>query len=259
MSALAALVRAYERLYERGEAPAFGYARTNVSYSIRIDRGGRPVCAPIDLREPSGKGKRLVGRRMELPTFLGQRTSGIASNFLWDKSQYVLGVAKPDPKQTAAKQAKDTARAIEMHDDFVGLHRKYLMSETDEGLVALLRFLDSWKPEQFEGWPEEMKGANIVFELDGDKRRYIHERLVAWERWMKVLADEPAIDALCLIRGNRSRTLLSHPPIRGVEDAQSSGAFIVSFKSGDYSSKRQRSINRRTCRPISRESGCGPF
>ena len=236
MSALASLVRAYERLYERGEAPGFGYARTNVAFSIRIDKEGRPVCAPIDLREPSGNGKKLVGRRMDVPTFLGQRTSGIDPNFLWDKSQYVLGIARSDPKQSAEKLAKDASRALEMHEHFVALHRKYLVKDTDEGLVALLRFLEGWKPEQFDGWPEEMKSENIVFELDGDKRWYLHERPAARELWIKVLAGEPATNAVCLILGERSRIPFSHPPIKGVDDAQSSGAFIVSFNQDAFTS-----------------------
>jgi CRISPR-associated protein Csd1 len=102
----------------------------------------------------------------------------------------------------------------------------------DEGLRAFLQFMRIWKPEEFEkrGWPEDMKGENVVFSLDGDiGRRYIHERPAARELWTKLLASKPSPDAVCLITGAHSRILDSHPPIKGVDNAQSSGAFIVSF------------------------------
>jgi CRISPR-associated protein Csd1 len=234
MSVLASLVRAYERMGSDG--PAFGYARLDVSFSIRIDRNGKPVCPPIDLRNPSGRGQKLIGRRLELPTFLGQRTSGIDPNFLWDKTPYSLGVAKFDPKTAPRKQTKDAARVIEMHAAFVKLHRQYLSLSADEGLIALLRFLETWTPDQFDSWPEEMKGENVVFEFDGDCGRFMHERQEAREIWSKVLTDQPAPEAACLVYGTRSRTLLSHPPIKGVVDAQSSGAFIVSFNLDSFTS-----------------------
>jgi CRISPR-associated protein Csd1 len=208
MSVLASLARAYERLGV--EVPPFGYSRTNVAFSIRIDKGGQPTCPPIDLRSPSGKkGNKLVGRRLELPTFLIQRTSGIEANFLWDKTEYSLGVLKPDSKKSAEKQAED---AVRTHKSFVDLHRQYLSAAADEGLTAFMRFLEKWTPDKFDGWPEDMKGENIVFELDGDRGQYIHERPAARELWLKVLADQPGSKAICLVSGVRSRTLRSHPP-----------------------------------------------
>jgi CRISPR-associated protein Csd1 len=235
MSALASLVRAYERLEEHGDVPDFGYSRANISFSIRLDKDGKPTCTPIDLREPVEKGKKLVGRRIDVPTFLGQRTSGIDSNFLWDKTQYVLGVHKPDPKKSAIEQVKEASRALLMHKDFVGLHQKHLASETDEGLIAMLRFLENWTPERFDAWPEDMKGENVVFELDGD-RRYVHQRPAARELWLKVLEEQPTIEAVCLVGGERSRAPLTHPPIKGVDGAQSSGASIVSYNLDAFTS-----------------------
>jgi CRISPR-associated protein Csd1 len=235
LSALMSLARAYERLAQRDEVPKFGYARTPISFSVRIDREGKPTCLPIDLREAVGKGNRLIGRRMDVPTFLGKRTSGIHSNFLWDKTQYILGVYKPDPSKSANSQAKEATRVVEMQDDCLALHRKHLASETDEGLVAILRFLEHWEPRQFDGWPNDMKGENVVFELDGD-RRFIHERPAARALWLKVVAAEPAIDAICLVEGNRGRVALTHPPIKGVKDAQPSGALLVSFNLDAFTS-----------------------
>lgn len=173
---------------------------------------------------------------MEVPTFLSQRTSGIDPNFLWDKTPYVLGVDKIDLKKTASKREKDALRVLEMHRSFVELHKKYLTDETDPGLVALLRFIQRWTPENFSGWPDEMLGENVVFELVGETRQYLHERPAAVECWTRVLADAPAFKSICLIDGSESRATLSHPPIKNVDNAQTSGAFIVSFNQNAFKS-----------------------
>lgn len=236
MTILASLARAYERLSIKGDAPPFGYARINIGFAVRIDGMGRPTCNPIDLRQPNAKAHNLIGQRIEVPTFLSQRTSGIDPNFLWDKTAYALGIDKPDPKKSAEKQAEYAARVVKMHQSFFELHQKYLSMETDIGLVALLRFLECWKPENYGNWPEDMKGENIVFQLDGDTKQYIHARPAAKKCWARILSDEPASEAICLINGTKSRIAASHPPIKNVAGAQSSGAFIVSFNQDAFTS-----------------------
>ena len=61
-----------------------------------------------------------------------KRTSGVAPNFLWDKTAYVLGVTAGEGKRTA-----------EEHAAFVKRHREALGGNDDPGLRALLRFLDA--------------------------------------------------------------------------------------------------------------------
>src|SRR5208283_3619541 len=70
---------------------------------------------------------------------------------------------------------------------------------------------------------------------DGD-RRFIHERPAARALWLKILAEEPAINAICLVEGKRSRVPLTHPPIKGVKNAQPSGAPLVSFNLDAFTS-----------------------
>jgi hypothetical protein len=54
MSVLASLVRAYERMGSDG--PAFGYARLDVSFSIRIDRNGKTGMSADRPSQPFRKG-----------------------------------------------------------------------------------------------------------------------------------------------------------------------------------------------------------
>lgn len=243
MSILASLNRAYGRMADRDEVPPFGYSRINVGFVIRLDDAGTPVGKPIDFRESSGN--KLVGRRLKLPSFLSQRTSGIAPNFLWDKSSYSLGVVAPDPKKSADAQIKELTRAADTHAAFVKLHRKYLTGVTDEGLVALRLFIEKWRPELFDelDWPSNLKNGNIVFALDGDDSgRYIFERPAARVLWASILADETeTAEAVCLVSGTTTKTLLLHPGIKGVKDAQTSGAFLVSFNDDAYTSYGHKS------------------
>lgn len=219
MSILASLVRAYDRMAARGQVPVFGYSQQNIGFLISLNPDGSPAGEPIDLRE--GEGRKRAARAMAVPQ-PSKRTSGIAPNFLWDKTAYVLGVTAQEGKRTAQE-----------HEAFVDRHRQWLAGTTDEGLLALLRFLDFWKPEKFAelGWPEEMKDQNVVFALESERLANvrIHDRSAARDLWARLSAEGEKTEAVCLVDGDRGSVARLHPAIKGVWGAQSSGASIVSF------------------------------
>ena len=226
MSILASLAKAYERLNENHDAPDFGYSRIRVGFCIVIKADGAIAFDPIDLRQPDGKN--MIGPRRDLPSPLIQRTSGISSNFLWDKTAYSLGVTS-DAKARTAKE----------HGEFIKFHRDVLKDTKDEGHSAFLKFIDQWDPNYFHsaGWPEDMKDENIIFALEGDhKRKFLHERPASIKLWRDLMVSDSATNATCLVKGTNDRIARSHPPIKGVKDAQSSGAFIVSFNDDAYTS-----------------------
>ena len=227
MSILASLERAYQRrLTTHGDVPPFGYSRVEVGFCVVLRADGNPAFKPIDLRTLVGK--KLVGPRKNLPTPLNQRTSNISSNFLWDKTAYALGV-------TAGK----VTRTREEHAKFADLHLSALMAADDTGLLALRRFIERWQSALFMdlSWPQEMLDQNIVFALEDSYRlEFIHERDASKELWSRLLVAEKATEAPCLVFGETNRIARSHPPIKGVKDAQSSGAFIVSFNDDAYTS-----------------------
>jgi CRISPR-associated protein (Cas_Csd1) len=55
MSALASLVRAYDRMATRGEAAAYGYSQEKIGFVIPLNPDGSVAHAPIDLRRTEGK------------------------------------------------------------------------------------------------------------------------------------------------------------------------------------------------------------
>ncbi len=220
MSMIASLVRAYERL---PDAPPFGFSSEKIGFCIVLNSDGT-VAEVIDLR---GDDKKRSPRMVLVPQAV-KRTVGIAPNFLWDKSAYVLGVTAGDGKRTADEHAK-----------FREAHAEWLSDTDDAGLLALLRFLESWRPEHFVPpiWPEEMRDQNIVFALAEEYReRFLHDRHAARQAWNGIGAAGASAPQICLVTGERTATARLHPSIKGVWGAQSSGASIVSFNLDAFTS-----------------------
>lgn len=223
MTMLAALARYYDRMAERDEVPPFGYSIEKIGWCLLIDRTGT-VCEVIDLRQ--GKGSKRQPQLMAVPQPT-KRTFGVASNFLWDKTPYVLGITAGEGKRTARE-----------NEDFKSRHRAALVGTDDEGLAAFSAFLDKWTPDQFEAprFPDEMRDGNVVFRVTDDERRYLHERPAAKAAWARQSVSAEANEGLCLVAGERSPIERLHPAIKGVWGAQSSGASIVSFNLDAFTS-----------------------
>lgn len=212
MTILTALASAYDRLAAEGRAPAYGYSAETIHYVISLNADGS-----VAQVAPLGDGK--TGRAISVPQAV-KRSSGIAANFLWDKTGYVLGVAASKKTNEAdADYAKRTRRLPEMHAAFVQRQREALEGTDDEGLVALLRFLDAWRPEDFAApdWPDDMRDRNVVFALEserlGDVR--LHDRPAAQAVWrgMNAAAGE---GRPCLVSGARGPVARLHPRIKGI-------------------------------------------
>ena len=137
MSVLASLARAYGRL---PDAPPFGFSQEKIGFLISLNADGS-VASFTDLRE--GEGAKRRPRMIPVPQPV-KRTAGIAPNFLWDKTSYVLGVTAGEGKRTG-----------EEHAAFVERHEKAMAGLDDEGLRALLAFLAAWSADQFVERPSE--------------------------------------------------------------------------------------------------------
>jgi CRISPR-associated protein Csd1 len=216
MTILQALNGYYDRMVVRGEAGPPGYSREKISYVILLSLDGGVVDVQ-DIRDTTGK--KPAPRMMDVPA-AKKRTSGIAANRLWDKTDYVLGVATVENKRTA-----------QAHEAFKAAHAALLADTQDAGLLALRRFLKSWAPSQFEEYPrfnEAMKDSNIVFRMDGQKQ-YIHESPAARALVSAGTGGGDKATDLCLVTGERGTVAQLHPSIKGVWGGQSSGASLVSF------------------------------
>jgi CRISPR-associated protein Csd1 len=221
MSMLAALARAYDRM---PGLPQPGYSTEKIGFVIGLNADGS-VASVSDLRESDGK-KRLP-RMLQVPQGV-KRTVGIAPNLLWDKTAYVIGVTAGEGRRTAEEHAAFKERHIEI-----------IGASTDEGLVALRRFLERWMPDQFVPpmWTDEMRDANVVFALESERLdgTFLHDRPASRDL---VAGDEIATSdgPICIVTGVHGKVARLHPAIKNIWRGQSSGGAIVSFNLDAFNS-----------------------
>ncbi len=217
----------YHRLIadpENGGVPLAGFSRQKIHFCLVLDREGNLV-EEDDLRVKEGK--RELPLELVVPEPV-KRTVAIAANFLWDNTGYVLG---GDAKGTPERASRMFAAFREMQHSVAG-------DLEDEGMKAVLRFLEGWKPEQalsLKKW-DQMAGLNVVFRLDGE-RRFIHERPMIRERWAGYCSENAGEKkGMCLISGEEQPIARLHPAIKGVPGSQTSGAALVSFNLDAFTS-----------------------
>jgi CRISPR-associated protein Csd1 len=221
MTVLQALDRYYYRMADRGDVPEYGFTYENISYALCINRDGS-ISDVIDLRSSSrGKPK---SRRLMVPR--PKRTSNIQSNFLWDKTAYAFGVDSGKSK-----------RLDKEHQEFKRYHNQLLSHLDSEHARAFLAFLEGWRPELFLQTPfrSEMLDQSFVFCLAGE-HCLLHEVPLLRQQWLSILEDPEAPIRMCLVTGQQEAIETGHPIIKGVDAAQTSGAYLVSFNDTAYTS-----------------------
>ena len=99
---LQALTQYYDALNAHGEIDAPGWGRPKISYALQLRENGE-LAQVIPLLHEVEAGKKKELRPCEdirLPAAV-KRSSGVASNFMWDNSAYLLGVdAKGKPERS---------------------------------------------------------------------------------------------------------------------------------------------------------------
>ena len=232
-----ALNEYYERLKENPEEdiPLSGFSKGKIHFALVLDKSGK--CIDVnDLREQSNN--KNIPRQLTVPAE-AKRASGIKPNFMWDNTGYVLGRDNKD-------RPERTRKTFEIFKKF---HHELGDTINDDGMRAVLYFLDSWQPEKLEQtkcqeyW-EEMAGMNVVFQLDGE-RKYIHEHPPIQKRWMQYCEENQSkYKAFCLVSGQKAPIARLHKSIKGVKNAQPSGASIVSFNLDSFCSyNKKQSFN----------------
>lgn len=217
---LQALKQYYDRLADDPETgiPLLGFGREKIHFALVLDKKGK-LLQVKDIREKV-KNKPVPGLFV-VPVLGKKRSVGIEPNFMWDNTAYVLG------RDAKGKEG----RALRCFESFKTLHHDMGDVLDDPGMVAVLRFIDSWNPEDapsLKHW-DEVAGANVFFQLDGELA-FIHDHPAVRNAWRRRLSEEgPGTVATCLVTGQESTIARLHPAIKGVLGAQSSGAGIVSF------------------------------
>lgn len=232
---LEALYRYYGRLRDDSNTPIplLGFSSEKIHFALVLDTNGRVVTVR-DIRKTVQN--RTIPVPLTVPSLGKKRSVNIEPNFLWDNSGYVFG----------RDNKGNEARTMKCFETFRKHHHNLGDTIPDEGMAAVLRFLDSWQPQDAERLPhwDEMAGANVVFQLDGEQM-YIHDHPEVREAWTKHCAKTGSgVLGTCLVTGAMEPIARLHPAIKGVQDAQPSGASIVSFNLDAFVSyKKEQNFN----------------
>ena len=237
---LQALTRYYEDLRSRGEIAAPGWAPAKISFALCLNGDGE-LTQVVPTMEEAVKGKKTVlqPQVFSLPAAV-KRTAGVAANFLWDNSAYLLGI----------DQEGKPARSHECFAAAAKLHHAVLDGVDSPAARAILTFFDTWEPEHAAEHPalagqldEVTAGGNLLFRVDGC---YPQKEAAICEAWRSYRdgGDEDAVRMQCLVTGREDEITAVHPSIKGVRDAQSSGAALVSFNAPAFCSYgREQNFN----------------
>lgn len=228
---LESLVQYYEAQAALGKIAPLGYSRVKVSYGLSLGDDGA-LLDVVPLLEPVEMGKKMVERPrdMRVPEPV-VRSMAPRANFLCDGSAYLLGydeAGKPERTRACFLLAR------EMHEN--------ILAQVDTPFAkAILCFFETWDgttaqehPALAPYLPQIVKGANLVF-MKGVS--FAHEDPVicaAWDRYYRSRGEGE--QGICLVKGERASIAKIHPKIKGVRDAQSAGAAIVSFNDRAYES-----------------------
>ncbi len=223
---LQALTEYYEALVRQDKLDCPGWSKANVSYALELDAGGNLVQIHSLRREVTlGKKTVVLPSEMTVPAPV-KRSAGIKANFLCDNSTYLLGI---DGKGNPERASDCFAEARKLH--------LSLLDGIDTPCANSLRcFFEKWLPasaeERLKDEPylEEIKaGANLIFMVDDTFAQTDPEIRRSWQNTYDNVEENPDKLGRCLITGEITAPERTHPFIKGIPNAQSSGAALVSF------------------------------
>jgi len=216
------LTKLYRKLLENPDVDICepGYSKENISFKIIINPNGQLIDNknPImDLRETDGKIVRPV--KVRVPKFDGKRTSKPMPYFLWDKTDYIIGVARDanndDPSKFIATPERNVlfvelidtiAEATAMRPPSAMAIRKFCASTNN---IDYLRSSPHWN---------DFLGSFVIFEVEGCPGQSVFEdpeiELMWTTYYSSLSARQESASRRCLVTGKLSASAHAHPTIK---------------------------------------------
>ena len=227
------ILQALKEYYDRkaadpdsGIAPA-GWERKELPFLLVIDHDGNLVNLE-DTREK--KGKKLVAKTFLVPKSV-KRSSGVASNFLWDNVEYALGIVCKSKENRVAEQ----------HAAFLDKLEPYRSVPV---IADVLKFLDrndlEEKLSQYPAWNDAQKEcAFLSFRFADSLEPVFRDKSI-----QPLLKSEKNCESAnlrrCLVSGELSEIATLHTSIKGVKGTNTTGGNIVSFNFDAANSFRKK-------------------
>jgi CRISPR-associated protein Csd1 len=228
---LQALVDYYERRCRSSDParrlPSLGLEDKAIPFVIELDSDGR-VRQLRDTRQHDGK--RLVARTFLVPQG-EKKTSGVKANLLWDSAEYVIGLARE------RKSGGGPAPAHAFRERIEALSQDALADLGIQAVRAALDLADWSTLHAHPAWPEIAETNPVMsFSLADDAGELVCQRPSVVRAALQTDDGAPGAMSWCLVEGRRLAIARLHPSIKGVKDAQTSGANIVSFNARAFES-----------------------
>jgi len=226
------IFRDLDNLYERlrtdpgyGVAPV-GRSLQKITFKVVIRPDGS-LLSIEDVRDHSGKSPRPV--QFEMLGGTKSTGSGLNPSFLWDNTQYMLGVKAEDlnPKRTAQAFEAFRERHLSVEDEV-----------DDPGFSAVCRFLAGWDPSVHAEHAVLLDAGTTgygVFQLGGETA-YVHDSPAVQSWWDAQPLDSDPVEGQCLVTGKVRPIARTHGKIKGVVGGQGSGGTIAGFNDPAYES-----------------------
>lgn len=228
---LQALVDYYDRRCSSPDLgrrlPTYGFEDKGIPFVIELDADGKV----LQLRDT----RQLQGKQLRPQTFLvpqaEKRSSGVKANLLWDSAEYVIGLKRDRRTSGGMSPAQAFRQRIEELPE---------PARSDTGLRAVIAALDraDWSVLQAHPAWAHIEEANPVmtFALDSDGGELVCQRAAVVRGTRAANREATTAAGWCLVEGERAPIARLHPSIKGVRDAQSSGANVVSFNARAFES-----------------------
>lgn len=219
------LIEYYNRLFEKGDVPPFGFSIEDVGFAITITKEGKLVADPEDIRTKIQTNKyEFMPSIVPYSNRVNVRSSGAAnvSNFMVDKADYVFGMSGTSQKKVH-------------HESFKALIADVCSKSDDAGILAVKAFFKNWKSEKSLNLPywKEISGLHgkwVALRLEGE-RRFIHERPAVKKCWSEYIKKEKYKEGFSFVDG----AVLPLQP-QYAQFKFGSGASLVSFNETAYES-----------------------
>lgn len=201
-----------------------GYSNAPVSHALSLSQSGE-LLDIIPLYQQVQQGKKMVERprRMHVPEQV-KRSVNIAANLLCDNAVYVLGLTD--------KEAKDPDYAKKRFEAFRTRNIEFLAQVNSPAARAVIAFLEQYDPATALNNPlieqrrDKLQEGYLIFYVEGKNVLDDPEIRRAWELGAN---RAEATEMQCLVTGKIEPIARLHPDIKGVRDAQTKGAALVSF------------------------------
>ena len=238
---LQALHDYYQRKIESGDAgiPPEGWIRRGIDYVLVLDESGE--CINVETVFTKEKA-RITGLNVMLPAIgkqsLKHTNSGKDANLLWDNASFVFGRGKRGALKLESFLSTIETWLPDCHD--VGIHAVKTFCETLKNDPSRIDYLLARfnMTEDFE-----KRDPVIAFRLMNDGPIYVQDRsaVIAAYNEARLLSGSDSLRGTCLITGEEEVPITRNETvIKGVRNAQSSGANLVSFNERAFESHGKR-------------------